>query len=134
MAENRPTFYPVIRYRDPEAAAEWLIRCLGFQEYMLHREDGVLTHGELVFGDGIVMLGPGEPPAPPSDGAPLYAAYVHVEDPDALHDRARAAGARVTMELTDQPYGSREFAVVDPEGYTWSFGTYRPAPGDPPHA
>lgn len=134
MPDHRPTFYPIVRYRDPDAAVEWLQRCLGFAEYMLHREDGVLVHGELAFGTGIVMLGTGTPPGLPADNAPLYAAYIHVEDPDALHDRAVAAGAKVTMPLTDQPYGSREFAVEDPEGYTWSFGTYRPAPGDPPHA
>lgn len=28
------------------------------------------------------------------------------------------------MGLTDQDYGSREFAVADPEGNLWSFGTY----------
>ncbi len=30
------------------------------------------------------------------------------------------------MELVDQDYGNREFAVRDPEGHTWSFGTYEP--------
>lgn len=37
-----------------------------------------------------------------------------------------ADGAPVVMELTDQPYGSREYAVTDPEGNVWSVGTYRP--------
>ncbi len=35
-------------------------------------------------------------------------------------------GGEITMELVDQPYGNREFAVRDPEGHTWSFGTYEP--------
>ena len=52
--------------------------------------------------------------------------YVIVDDPDALHDRAKAAGATIVMELTDQPYGSREFAAEDPEGNVWCFGTYDP--------
>jgi uncharacterized glyoxalase superfamily protein PhnB len=30
------------------------------------------------------------------------------------------------MELTDQDYGSRDFAVNDPGGNRWSIGTYRP--------
>ena len=30
------------------------------------------------------------------------------------------------MELTDQEYGSRDFAVRDLEGNRWSFGTYEP--------
>ena len=32
--------------------------------------------------------------------------YVVVEDPDALHDRAKAAGAEITRELQDMDYGS----------------------------
>jgi uncharacterized glyoxalase superfamily protein PhnB len=55
--------------------------------------------------------------------------YVTVDDPDALHDRAVAAGAEIVMGLTDQDYGSREFAARDPHGNVWSFGTYRPSLG-----
>jgi uncharacterized glyoxalase superfamily protein PhnB len=40
--------------------------------------------------------------------------------------RAKSAGADVIMELTDQDYGSRDFAVRDPEGNHWNFGTYEP--------
>ena len=50
-----------------------------------------------------------------------------VEDPDSHHARAVAAGAEITRELTDQDYGSREYAAKDPAGNVWSFGTYRPA-------
>jgi uncharacterized glyoxalase superfamily protein PhnB len=39
-----------------------------------------------------------------------------------------AAGAQVIQELTDTGYGSRGFAVRDPEGNRWSFGTYRGEP------
>jgi uncharacterized glyoxalase superfamily protein PhnB len=56
--------------------------------------------------------------------------YVVVDDPDALHDRASAAGAEIVMPLTDQDYGSREFAARDLYGNVWSFGTYRPSLGD----
>lgn len=56
--------------------------------------------------------------------------YVVVDDPDAHHARAVAAGAEVVFPLTDQDYGSRDYAVRDPEGFIWSFGTYAlgPAP------
>lgn len=30
------------------------------------------------------------------------------------------------MELVNQHYGDRDFAVRDPEGHTWSLGTYEP--------
>ena len=54
------------------------------------------------------------------------AVYVVVEDPDALHDRAVAAGVEIIRGLEDQPYGSRDFAARDHHGNVWSFGTYRP--------
>jgi uncharacterized glyoxalase superfamily protein PhnB len=52
--------------------------------------------------------------------------YVVVEDPDTLHDRAKAAGAEIVSGLSDQDYGSRDFAAADPEGNVFSFGTYNP--------
>ena len=52
--------------------------------------------------------------------------YATCDDPDALYARAEAAGAEVTMELTDREYGSRDFAVRDLEGNQWNFGTYEP--------
>jgi uncharacterized glyoxalase superfamily protein PhnB len=56
---------------------------------------------------------------------------VIVDDPDAHHARAVAAGAEIVLELHDQDYGSRDYSARDPEGYVWHFGTYRPAaPGE----
>ncbi len=49
-----------------------------------------------------------------------------VEDPDALCERAKGAGAEISREPTDTDYGSREFSAKDPEGNVWSFGTYDP--------
>lgn len=54
--------------------------------------------------------------------------YVVTDRPDELFERATAAGATVVMAPTDQPYGSRDFCVRDPEGVFWSFGTYRGEP------
>jgi len=54
------------------------------------------------------------------------AIYAAINNPDALHERAVAAGADFVMGLTDQEDGSREFAARDLEGNVWCFGTYRP--------
>lgn len=51
---------------------------------------------------------------------------------DGHHDRAVAAGAEIVMGLTDQDYGSREYAARDSEGNLWCFGTYRPSPNPAP--
>ncbi len=55
-------------------------------------------------------------------------AYVVADDIDALHARVAAAGAEITAEPHDTDYGSRDFALRDPEGNRWSFGTYRGEP------
>ena len=55
-------------------------------------------------------------------------AYIVVDEPDALCERVRAGGANVVVDLHDTDYGSRDFAIRDPEGNRWYFGTYRGAP------
>ncbi len=52
--------------------------------------------------------------------------YVRVNDVNAHHDRAKAAGAEIIMELEDTKYGAREYIARDLEGHVWSFGTYGP--------
>ena len=75
------------------------------------------------------MLGsarPGDPHAVTRPGS--FSAYVVTGDPDALHARAVAYGAKVTHELYDTDDGSRDFAIEDLEGNDWAFGTYPGAP------
>jgi uncharacterized glyoxalase superfamily protein PhnB len=60
------------------------------------------------------------------DGIETRSAYIVVADADAAFARAQAAGAQVVRPLQNTDYGSREFTVKDPEGYSWSAGTYDP--------
>ena len=62
--------------------------------------------------------------AAPFDLGPS-AIYAAIDNPDARHECAVAAGAEIVMRLTDQEDGSREFAR-DLEGNVWCFGTNRP--------
>ena len=45
-----------------------------------------------------------------------------VDDPDALAERAVAAGATVVFPIADQPYGMRQGRVADPYGHHWLIG------------
>jgi len=45
-----------------------------------------------------------------------------VEDPDAVADRAVAAGAKVVFPMADQPYGMRQGRIADPAGHHWLIG------------
>lgn len=84
-----------------------------------------------ILGDGLIMFGQhddrswmgGEPPNALTSTVSIYTV---VTDPDAHHDRAKAAGALIVRDLVDQPYGSREYSARDLEGNLWSFGTYDP--------
>jgi uncharacterized glyoxalase superfamily protein PhnB len=125
------TIHPTLRYDDPKAAIAFLTGALGFvEQHVYTADDGSIAHAELSFGDspdasGVLMIGARrDPPGPFDTGRAVI--YLAVEDADAHHARAVAAGAEVVMELVDQPYGSREYAVTDPEGNVWSVGTYRP--------
>lgn len=37
-----------------------------------------------------------------------------------------AAGAKIVMAPKDEAYSGRNYAVLDPEGHAWSFGSYDP--------
>jgi uncharacterized glyoxalase superfamily protein PhnB len=128
MAELSQGVIPILPYPDPRAAIAWLERAFGAVATEVHppEPDRPLEHAEVRVGEGIVMLNQADRP----DGSPFVSGpglvYAVVDDPDALHDRARDAGAEIVMGLTDQSYGSREFAARDVGGNVWAFGTYRP--------
>jgi uncharacterized glyoxalase superfamily protein PhnB len=117
---------PTLRYADANAAIDFLERAFGLARKAVHEnEDGTIGHAELMSGRGMVMVGS------TGQGDPQFengrtSIYVVVDDPDARHERARAAGAEISRGLTDQDYGSREFSAKDPEGNVWTFGTYDP--------
>jgi uncharacterized glyoxalase superfamily protein PhnB len=117
---------PTLRYDDAKAAIDFLERAFGFERKAVHEnEDGTVGHAELTHGRGMVMLGTSGAGDPQFETGHA-SIYVIVADPDALHERAKAAGAEIVRELTDQDYGSRESSAKDPEGNVWSFGTYDP--------
>jgi uncharacterized glyoxalase superfamily protein PhnB len=123
---------PILPYSNPREAIGWLERTFGAVATAVYppESDQPLKHAEVRVGNGLVMIND----AGRDDGSPFALSgpvllYVVVDDPDGLHDRAVGAGAEIVMGLTDQDYGSREFAARDPHGNVWSFGTYRPSLG-----
>ena len=98
---TKQVFHPTLRYRDAHAAIDWLERALGFERRTVHEDDeGNVVHAELDFRGGLVMLGSARDPreggfaeiAPPLGSSSVY---VVIDDPDALHDRAVAAGGEI---------------------------------------
>ena len=134
MTDNTPPpqVWPTLRARDARALIRFLTDAFGFEETVVYGDGDVVHHAQLSWppGGGI-MMGSARPDT--GDQWPLqpgsFGAYVVTDDPDALFARATAAGAEVITGLHETDYGSRDFAVRDPEGNRWSFGTYR---GEPP--
>ena len=132
---------PALRYRDAPAAIDWLCRVFGFSKHAVYPgPDHTIGHAELTLGGGMIMLGSHKEDAygrgfkPPADlgGFETRGAYIVVTDADAVYARAKQAGGTIVRELQNTDYGSREFAVKDLEGHSWSVGTYNPwtaAPG-----
>ena len=133
MSETPTTrIFPFLRYDDAPAAFEWLARAFGFEKQMLvPGPDGTIAHAQLRYGGSLIMIGSARDDvmnlkSPAAVGGTTQGIYVHVDDADAHHDRAIAAGAKIIMELEDTEFGSREYMARDLEGHLWSFGTYAP--------
>jgi uncharacterized glyoxalase superfamily protein PhnB len=136
LAKNtKATVIPCLRYRNAPAAIEWLCQAFGFEKHLVVPGEGeTIAHAQLSFGNGMIMLGsvkesefdrlmkqPDE-----IDGAETQSAYVIVSDADALYARAKAAGAKIVLDIKDEGYGGRGFSCRDLEGHLWNFGTYDP--------
>jgi len=87
--------------------------------------DGTIVHGEIEVGSGTVWLHPESEDfslaAPSTHGHASATMVVLVDDVDAHHAHAVSCGAEVRYAPTDQPYGYREYGVLDSEGHLWSF-------------
>ena len=125
-----PQVWPSLRARDARALIRFLTEAFGFEETvgLRRRRAGRPRPAVLAGGrrDHARLRSATGRPARPTPGA--FGAYVVTDRPDALCERARAAGAEITAEPYDTDYGSRDFAARDPEGNRWTFGTYRGEP------
>ena len=129
------TIMPALRYKDAPAAIEWLCKVFGFERHAVYPgPDNTVGHAELTLNGGMIMLGSakddeyGRGFRSPSElgNVETRGAYIVVNDADAVYARAKAAGGTIVRELQNTDYGSREFGVKDPEGHSWSVGTYNP--------
>jgi len=111
------TVAPIFPVADLQAAQAHY-EALGFEVtvhgasgYGTARRDGVRIHLRHVGGAG--------------DRAGAGAAYLDVDDADALHAEWRAAGVGETSDLFDAGFGVWEAAHTDPDGNLLRFGSPR---------
>jgi uncharacterized glyoxalase superfamily protein PhnB len=127
---DEPTFTTALIYRNPKAALEWLERAFGLEVTMAidgPAEAPEMCHYEMAHeGRGRIMIGAewADFARSPAGLAGANTQVVHVQVPSGLEEhceRARAAGATILAEPSDQFYGDRTYRAADPEGHVWTF-------------
>jgi len=124
--ELKPAIQPVLMYENSKKAFDWLQKAFGFtpRERVVD-DDGQVVHGELVLGEGVIMVTrAGQLPRWQSPkglgGKATGFTYVYVDDVEQHLKRAKKAGAKVVADLSES-YGQRRYRCLDFEGHEWCF-------------
>lgn len=130
---------PNLGYRNAPAAIRFLEKAFGFEPVAVYEgpAEGTIAYAELRWpGGGAITLHTAASTdssvaglsarSADDEGYPAFSIHIDVDDPDALFERAVAAGAPIVRELCDSPHGTRGFIARDGEGLYWSFGTPLP--------
>ena len=128
MADLPQRLVPMLVYRDAPAAIEFLCKSFGFEEkYRLPMPDGRIGHAELEYAGQRVTLSSEYPEMGlvSPEGLPNLHMQLtcYVDDVDAHHAHAEAAGVTILEPVADQFYGDRNYRAVDCEGNRWIFST-----------
>lgn len=137
LAKNcKSTVVPGLRYRNAKKMIEWLCRAFGFeQQVVIAGPDDTVMHSQLIFGNGMIMVGSVTNGTPESnlsrqpdeiDGAETQSPYLVASDIDAIYASAKSSGAKIVIDLGEKGYGGRGFTCTDPEGHVWHVGTFDP--------
>lgn len=128
-----PRISSAVYYLEPAQAIDWLCKAFGFEVRLkVEGPNGSIEHSELVFGEGLVMVGglksgfPSRRSPRSISGGNTQNLAVYVDDVDAHCARARAAGAKIVSEPKRTDYGpdyweDSGYEAEDPEGHHWWF-------------
>ena len=115
---------PILNVASVEASIEHYTSVLGFnKDWDWPAEEEDKTFASISNGEVHVFL------AENSQGARPVWIYYNVGDVDKLHEEYVAAGAVITQEPVDRPWGAREMLVEDLDGHVLRIGG-RPSEGE----
>jgi len=114
-----------VRVRNAAKAVAFYEQAFGAKEkFRLTEPSGRLGHAELDFDGHIIMFSDEYPEygyvGPESIGGTSITIHLHVDNCDALIQRAVAAGATLVRAPSDAFYGERSGTVRDPFGHEWN--------------
>lgn len=118
---------PCLASKDPAAAIKFYTKALGLVcREQIPGPDGRIMHAELTYHDQVIMLGLDSKECPNYEEGKRglgTCMYLYHENVDQLAKKAKAAGATIKQDVTDQFWGDRTVLITDPDGYQWMFAT-----------
>ncbi|WP_373046895.1 VOC family protein [Vulgatibacter sp.] len=118
--------YPYLRVKNAAEAIRFYAEAFGATEkFRLTEPGGRIGHVELLLGSATLLVSDEFPefgirgPGPEGGGLSIH---LHVDDADAMIERAVHLGATLLRPATDHFYGERSGAIRDPFGHEWLIG------------
>lgn len=119
------TLAPMLSVRRGAQAVEFYKTAFGAEELFLLENDGAVV-AQLSIAGAAFWVADESPEhlnfSPESIGGCSVRLILTVENPEAVYDRAIAAGAAIVQPVADQDYGWRVGRLVDPFGHHWEIG------------
>jgi uncharacterized glyoxalase superfamily protein PhnB len=125
------TVIPHLIVKGASQAIDFYKKAFGAEEMnRAYGPDGQsVMHAALKLGESHIFLADEMPEmncrGPKSIGGTAVTIHRYVEDVDAAFNRAVAAGAQVTMPVSDMFWGDRYGVLTDPFGHSWSLATHK---------
>ncbi len=114
---------PTMTVNDIQASIAWYRDVMGFSVAREMEHDGQVMGAVVAAGAVQFLLGQDDfakgKDRPKGVASRLYCIYEG--DIDEFADAIKSRGGTLEQEPTDQPWGARDFAVKDPDGFTISF-------------
>jgi lactoylglutathione lyase len=116
---------PALTVNDLQASVAWYRDVLGFTVAEEYQSDGKVMGVRLIAGSATFLLGQDDfakgRDRQKGAGQRLYCETG--QDVDQLAATIKERGGKLSQEPTDQPWGARDFAIVDPDGFIISIMT-----------
>lgn len=125
-SHHRESVAPMLSVRNGARAIEFYKSAFGAAELFCIDDGSGAVVAQLSVGGSEFWLADESPQhgnfSPESLGGGSVRMVMTTEDPDAVFDRAVAAGASVMWPVADQSYGWRVGRIADPFGHHWEIG------------
>ncbi|EGM76428.1 hypothetical protein Rhein_3490 [Rheinheimera sp. A13L] len=120
---------PYLVIKNAAAAFEFYQKAFGAETIMrMNMPSGAVMHAEMRIGSATFMFSEQNDQwgtkSPDMLGNSPVTLMLYVPDVDAFVERAVAAGAALTMPVSDQFWGDRSGCLQDPFGHLWMISTH----------